>query len=169
MSSGFVYLRPVPVLFCRQRGPYGASAAKAWDAVLSWLGEVGLRENTANGYGLMHDDPRKVPVTECRYDACVPIPAEFEPRIPEQFSFCYLPGGAFTRQRFKGQQAELANAIVEMRDSWLPEHGLDLDGNRPLITIFYDDPLLVPDGQRKIDICVPIKVSDRGPATRSAA
>ena len=56
-----------------------------------------------------------------------------------------------------------------MRDTWLPEHGLSLDAGRPLITIFYDDPMVVPSGQRKYDICLPIRAHDNSADGRSAA
>jgi DNA gyrase inhibitor GyrI len=169
VTSGFVYLRPVPVMFVRTTGPYGKSADQAWDQMLNWLTENGLRDSTKNGYGLMHDDPRTVPVEQCRYDACAEVPSEMFNAAPDHFSMCYLPGGAFSRKRHKGMQKDLGPAIVEMRDSWLPQHDLALDSNRPMITIFYDDPLIVPDGKRRIDICAPIKIQAEGTEDRSAA
>lgn len=145
------------------------AAREAWDEMLNWLSESGLIETTSLGYGLLHDDPRQVEAEDCRYDACVEVPVEHFNAAPEYFSMRHLPGGAYSRRRHKGAPNDLGSAIVEMRDSWLSQHDLALDRSRPIITIFCDNPLIVPESQQKIDICAPVKIESESSEDRSAA
>lgn len=167
MSTGFVYLRPVYVMFVRTTGAYASSSQNAWGQVFKWLDENHLRQKVDVGYGLLHDNPKIVSVDRCRYDACIKIPEGLEGRIPEMFSVQKLPGGAFARARHKGLTSELSLTIANMRDDWIPESGLWLDPNRPMLEIYHDDPVKVADGARKIDICIP--VSTQAADGRSAA
>ena len=169
MSSGFVYLRPVYVMFVRANGPYASSAQRAWGQVFAWLDENHLRQSITVGYGLMHDNPKVVSSDQCRYDACIEIPDVLGSKIPPQFSVQKLPGGAFARQRHKGLTSEISNTIVEIRDQWAPRSGLWVDANRPVLEIYHDDPDVVSDGARRIDVCVPVATEDGSATDRSAA
>lgn len=154
-------------MFARTNGAYASSAQKAWTQVFSWLDANNIRDQVDVGYGLLHDNPHVVSVDRCRYDACIKIPEGFESKIPEAFSVQKLPGGAFARTRHKGMTAELSLTIANLRDEWIPESGLWLDPNRPMLEIYHDDPVKVADGARKIDVCIP--VSAQSEQDRSAA
>lgn len=169
MSTGFVYLRPVYTMFLRKNGAYASSAHRAWQDVFTWLDQNRLRQKVDVGYGLLHDNPRVVSVDNCRYDACIKIPEGLESQIPAQFSVQKLPGGAFARTRHKGLSAELSHTIATMRDEWIPASGLYLDHTRPILEIYHDDPEIVEDGARKIDVCIPVSAQAQEAVDRSAA
>ena len=169
MSSGFVYLRPVYVMFIRANGAYSTSSQEAWRQVFNWIDANKVRRHITAGYGLMHDNPKVVSVDRCRYDACIEIPTGFESDIPHMFSVQKLPGGAFARQRHKGLTAEVEQTIVKIRDQWVPESGLWLDPARPVLEIYHDDPDAVADGDRKIDVCVPVSAEGQTVEDRTAA
>jgi len=154
-------------MFMRTNGAYASSSQKAWGRVFQWLDENNIRQEVNVGYGLLHDNPQIVSEDQCRYDACIEIPEQFESKIPEMFSVQKLPGGAFARTRHKGMTAELSKTIVNLRDEGIPSRGLWLDPNRPMLEIYHDDPMTVADGARKIDVCVP--VSTQALDDRSAA
>ncbi len=154
-------------MFVRTNGAYASSAQKAWHQVFKWLDENNIRQEVNVGYGLLHDNPKIVSVDRCRYDACIEIPERFESKIPEPFSVQKFLGGAFARARHNGMTAELSMTIADLRDGWIPSSGLWLDPNRPILEIYHDDPVTVPDGERKIDICIP--VSTEAVEDRSAA
>jgi len=154
-------------MFVRTNGAYASSAQKAWFQVFKWLDDNNIRQQVNVGYGLLHDNPQVVSVDRCRYDACIEIPEGFESKVPEMFSVQKLPGGAFARTRHNGMTAELSLTIANLRDEWIPNSGLWLDPNRPMLEIYHDDPMTVADGARKIDVCIP--VSAQAEVDRSAA
>lgn len=154
-------------MFARANGAYASSAQKAWFQVFKWLDDNNIRQKVELGYGLLHDNPKVVSVDRCRYDACIEIPEGFESKVPGMFSVQKLPGGAFARTRHQGMTAELSMTIASLRDDWVPSSGLWLDPHRPMLEIYRDDPMTVPDGERKIDVCIP--VAAHAEVSRSAA
>jgi AraC family transcriptional regulator len=161
MSPGFVYLRPSLVVCARVRGPYETSSAEAWRQMFAWLTESGMRRDVGCGYGLMRDDPAKVGAAACRYDACIALLPGYENLVPGGFCVQPLPGGAYARRRQVGWSG-LRSEIERLRHEWSPSEGLAIDPNRPFIEIYHDNPLVVSEGARKIDICVPVAMDGAG-------
>lgn len=143
-------------MFVRTNGAYASSAQKAWTQVFDWLDQNQIRQQVSVGYGLLRDDPKIASIDQCRYDACIEIPEGFETKIPEMFSVQKLPGGAFARTRHKGLTSELSKTITNLRDDWIPASGLWVDSTRPMLEIYHDDPMKIKDGERKIDVCIPV-------------
>ncbi|MGQ0671254.1 MAG: AraC family transcriptional regulator [Hyphomicrobium sp.] len=167
MSSGFVYLRPITVVASRVCGPYAQGAVEAWRQMFAWIDDSGLRSQIGVGYGLLRDNPAEIPREKCRYDACVALEPGFENMVPLGFSVQRLPGGAYARQRHLGVEG-LHAAIAELRDSWVPSHGLHVVPGRPFIEIYLDDPTRVPAAKRRVDICIPVSTAAQA-SHRSAA
>lgn len=152
-------------MFVRGHGPYRTSSKDAWGKVFGWLDSAGVRQKVSVGYGLILDNPKVVAVDQCRYDACIEIPDGFESKVPEQFSLQKLPGGAFVRKRHKGLTDDIAKTISHLRDNCISETGLFFDPNRPVLEIYHDDPAIVSDGERKIDVCVPVSAQQQSDRT----
>lgn len=169
VSSGFVYLRPVYVMFVRTNGAYASSAQRAWQHVFDWLDESRLRQSVTVGYGLLHDNPKEVAVDSCRYDACIEIPESLQSNIPAQFSVQKLPGGAFARMRHSGETSDLSTTIAELRDKWIPDSGLWLDPARPMLETYRQDSLVVGASKLKVDVCIPVTAEQQTSCDRSAA
>lgn len=169
MSTGFVYLRPLNVVFARATGPYANSSHEAWGRMFDWLDRHALRRDVSQGFGLLLDNPAQVPSGRCRYDACVELMLGCEGLVPEDFSVQRLPGGAYVRTRHTGSYKGLRDAFARLRDEWAPEHGTALDPRRPLIEIYLDDPARVPEAKRRVDICIPVSVQTLSEDDRSAA
>lgn len=166
-KAGLVYLRPVPVVFFRAHGPYATSVTAAWSNMFSWLDKNGMRKTAGRGYGLARDNPRVVGHEKCRYDACVEIPADFDPSALDGVMTQRLPGGAYARQRHVGHYEQIRDVIIDMRDNWAPTAGLTVDSRRPIVTIYLIDPADADPSQLKADVCIPVAVgADNG---RSAA
>lgn len=156
-------------MFYRAHGAYASSSKRAWQQMFKWIDENRLRQKITAGFGLLHDNPRLVAVDHCRYDACISVPEGLEGRIPEMFSLQKLPGGAYARQRHDGLTGDLSLTIAKLRDDNIPKNGLWIDPHRPMLEIYHDDPELTFDGERKIDVCIPVTVTEQKPTIRSAA
>ena len=158
MITSLVYLRPVSVAAVRVRGPYSTSAAKAWELMANWLRTSRAMCDVTPGYGLLLDDPRVTTPTDCRYEACTALPAEFG-HLPQGFIVKRIPYGAYARERHVGGKVGIARTISKIRSEWMSDNGLVSDTDRPLIEIYLDDPSKVPVEQQRIDVCLPVMFS----------
>jgi AraC family transcriptional regulator len=156
VKPSIVYLRPRAVAFTRVRGPYATSVPEAWESMFSWLDQRGFRNRVSVGYGLAHDDPRSVAGEDCRYDACVELGLDTLAEAGGEIRTQNLPGGAYVRSRVIGSYHAISKALVSVRDQWLPGQRFSMDKGRPVIAIYLSDPLLVAEGARKADVCLPI-------------
>ena len=153
MNIGIVYLRPMPLLFVRVRGPYPAASEQAWAQLLAWAEQKGISGEIRRAFGLNRDHVRSADA-EGRYDACIEAP----PGVAEQPSvgvgMQMLPGGAYGRQRHAEGRDEIGTAFTAMEHEWAPTRGMVLDTNRPLIEAYLSaDP--IADGAR-MDLCLPV-------------
>jgi AraC family transcriptional regulator len=160
VRTGFVYLRPHHVAMVQARGPYAVSAAEAWDKMFDWMRKAGILKDVGTGYGLLFDDPRETPPERCRYGACIGIDHEWLKLVPEAMSLRRLPGGAYARSRHVGGPHGLGIAISKVRNEGLAQEGLMVDRTRPLIEIYLDNPFTVPVEKQRVDVCIPVAVTD---------
>jgi AraC family transcriptional regulator len=117
-------LAPVRLAYMRHIGPYGPSVGRFWaETFLPWRAAQGLSEQDCYGIGL--DDPAVTRPAQCRYDACVEVPAGFVARNPVSLS--ELPGGVYAVAQFKGRESDVAAAWTELLREWLPASGMQLD------------------------------------------
>lgn len=169
MAKRFVYLRPLRVIYVRETGSYPSSSAQAWERMLRWLDEAGLRRTLVCGYGLARDDPHAVEPDKCRYDACIEMPAALPIPLPTDFGVQRLPGGAYKRQRHLGSYRNIREALYLVRDDLPLANGLAVDPRRPLVAIYLDDPIDCPEERMRADLCVPVVSQDQSPPAQSAA
>jgi AraC family transcriptional regulator len=158
MKNGLVYLRPTQLAYVRVVGPYDQSIPEAWDKLLGWIDKNGLNSPIGRGYGLARDNPARVAADKCRYDACIQVMPAFEEKAMREIGVITLPPGPYTRRRQSGCYSELHNQIPTMHQSIKMPTGLRLDDNRPLVTIFLDDPHLRDVKDLRADICLPVSV-----------
>ena len=155
MITNLVYLHPVSLVAVRVRGPYSASATKAWDLMTGWLRPRGALSKITPRYGLLLDDPHVTAPTNCRYEACIALPAGLGP-LPWGFSVKRLPYGAYTQARHVGGKEGIAQTISTIRSEWTSNTGLVWDTDRPLIEIYRDTPSKLPVECQRIDVCLPV-------------
>jgi DNA gyrase inhibitor GyrI len=155
-STGFVYLRPLIVVSAIERGSHPNASRAAWERMFAWLQQSDIRRSVGTCYGLLLNEPKSSEYDSCRYDACVELIDGCRDRVPQDFHVRRLPGSVYARRRHVGGTQTLWKTITELRDKWAPEQGLTLDQRRPVIEVYFDDPSVVPEAQRKIDICMPV-------------
>jgi len=144
---------PVTLACLRHIGAYGLQIADFWiKDFLPWANEHQLSDKPR--YGIGHDDPRIVSPDDCRYDACVEVPADFV--VSGDAFIATIPGGPYAVVTFKGHPAHLGTAWASLLTHWLPYSMLHIDA-RPAFEYYppgsaYD----AASGAFECDLCVPI-------------
>jgi AraC family transcriptional regulator len=152
MEVNVIDIQPARIAYRRHIGPYGPAVGQFWaEAIMPWIMAHGLAQATC--YGIGHDDPSVTPADKCRYDACVEIPAGFEPG--GQFSVATIPGGRYAVTRYTGSPRDIGPAWNRLMKEWLPSSGLQCD-ERPCFER-YDSLATQSDGNFTCEICIPVK------------
>jgi DNA gyrase inhibitor GyrI len=100
-------LPEVRVAYLRYKGAFGAPIGEFWKEVFTpWQKAYGLVGKTT--FGVAQDDPSTTPASECRYDACVEVSAEYP--IPSPAKEAHIPAGRYAVARFTGTGAEVPAA-----------------------------------------------------------
>jgi AraC family transcriptional regulator len=98
--------QPVRVAFLRYTGPLGEPLGRFWrSTVTPWLAEHGMVD--CPRYGVTLDNPMTTPPDQCRYDACVELPADMT--LPDAGQTT-IAGGRHAVTNFKGTGAEIGAA-----------------------------------------------------------
>lgn len=142
------------VAYQRLIGPYGPSIGSFWRGTMApWMQSHGLDANTC--YGVGYDDPSITSPDKCRYDACVEVPADFQPGA--QADIATLPGGRYAVARFKAQPLAIADAWMWLTREWLLSSGLQCD-DRPCFERFHSANAMDPvTGEFSCDLCIPVR------------
>lgn len=98
--------QPVKVASRRYTGPFGEPLGRFWRLTMGpWLADHGLLD--CPRYGVALDNPRITAPENCRYDACVELPAGLV--LPEAAETT-IAGGLYAITPFKGTGAQIGGA-----------------------------------------------------------
>jgi AraC family transcriptional regulator len=141
------------VAYLRHVGPYGPSIGRFWrDTYYPWAARHQLLAQPR--YGISHDDPGVTAPEQCRYDACVEVPADFV--VPTNACKTRIPGGRYAALEFRGTDADIGAAWVALLRDWLPASGMQLDA-RPCFEYYASVASYDPaSGVFECDICIPV-------------
>jgi len=156
VQIGYVYIRPVEALYVRSLGPYKAAATTAWSGMFAWLDEHRLRDRMARGFGLINDNPETTPEHLRRYDACVEVIEGLDVDPGAGVGRLTVPGGAYVVHRHVGRHRAISAGFSYIHRKWVPGHGLRVDGRRPYLEIYLNDPAITPERELLTDLCVPV-------------
>jgi AraC family transcriptional regulator len=159
MQNNFVYLRPSRLVYVRINGAYETTIPAAWSKMLNWIERNGVGSALGRGFGLARDNPQTVPASQCRYDACIEVESHFEDRAMRELGILTLPGGPYVRRREVGSYADIVTRVATLHASFVVPNGIKLDSNRPLVTIYLDDPRRFEPGQLRADMCIPVSAA----------
>ncbi|MEO6662738.1 MAG: GyrI-like domain-containing protein [Rubrivivax sp.] len=146
-------LPPADIAYLRHLGPYGEPIGVFWTrVVVPWMKANGLEHSRR--YGISHDDPSIVAASQCRYDACVEVPADL---LLTQGAQCTtLPGGRYAVLDFSGSPETIGDAWTALLRDWLPASGLRMD-NRPCFELYPPEDDASPNRQCfACRICIPV-------------
>lgn len=157
--ANMITFREVPeyeVAYVRHTGSYLDTQA-AWSKLGRWAKRQGITPANAYFIGISLDGLELVEEEACRYDACVTLPARFEPQDNEaEVEFATLPGGVCAVYPFYDTADKLVLAYQQMFSSWLPHSGYDAD-DRPCLEFCLNDPAEDEEGKCRVELCVPVR------------
>lgn len=168
VNSRFVYLRPTRLVYFRETGPYATSVLAAWKRLNGWMGKRGIVAPDGMFYGLARDNPAKVPTENCRYDACIELPLGLDGPALTEIQVQRLPAGAYIRHKYVGRYSGIGAAALPICNDWVPNRGLRLAAERPLVVIYMSNPSQRDVNGLKAEICAPVATGQQS-GDRTAA
>jgi AraC family transcriptional regulator len=157
-GSCLVYLRPTPLIYVRQTGAYEQTIPQAWERLFKCLVDNDLYASCGRGYGLARDDPAKTGPEHCRYDACVEFRSDLDERALRGLAITTLPGGVYACWRRSGSYDRIRSMVADTYAEFEPDPHLDFDSNRPVVSIYLDNPECNLEPDLRAEICVPVVV-----------
>lgn len=139
----------------RQVGSY-LQTYRAWQKLGQWAYQRGLLPPGQTFIGVSLDDPSVVPEKECRYDACVTLPSDFDKGAEGEIQYKQLAGGLYGKYSFYDTLDKFAIAYSSLFAQWLPNSEYEPD-DRDCLEYCLNDPSQDPEGKAKIDLYIPIK------------
>jgi AraC family transcriptional regulator len=143
---------PARVACLRYTGPFGAPLGRFWrKTVLPWLADYDVVD--CPRYGVSIDDPTNTPPEQCRYDACVELPAGLS--LPDVAPVT-LAGGTYAVTRFNGGGHEIGSAWTSFINDAIAR-GFVRDARRPLVERYPRGVMYDPHtGAFGCGLCVPL-------------
>lgn len=129
-------LEPLRVAFVRHIGPYH-QCGQAWEALCTRLGSEGWIGPDSRFIGLCHDDPDVTSAERIRYDACVTVPAEFEPQ--GEVGVQVIEGGDYAMTVHHGPYERLSETYARLCGQWVTRSGRSIRA-APGLEIYLDNP-----------------------------
>jgi AraC family transcriptional regulator len=112
-------LPPMRWAYMRHTGPYGDPAIPdLWQRFAAWCDARGLMRPRPRFYGIGQDDPALTPAGQCRYDACVEVPPDFQPGADAGIQ--HFAGGRYACARFVGRPEDFPAAWHRLHAELLP-------------------------------------------------
>ena len=143
----------VQVAYLRHLGPYGIGVSDFWQQqVYPWMARNGWLQQPR--YGISHDDPGITAPDQCRYDACIELPADFKPS--RAVLSTRLPAARYAELDFFGPVGDLQQAWNQLLRDWLPASGWQL-GTTPCFEYYPANARFDPEtGAFECRICIPV-------------
>jgi AraC family transcriptional regulator len=129
-------LAPMRVAFMRHIGPY-PEVGQTWEALTMALGKEGWIGGDSQFLGICYDDPAVTPAGRIRYDACVTVGPEFQPR--SDIGVQVVAGGEYALLTHFGPYEELAESYAKLLGQWLPRSGRRL-ATSPCLEVYLNSP-----------------------------
>ena len=144
------------VAYMRYVGPYGSPRiVDLWRHFGFWCERQGLTVPRRQMFGIAQDNPNITPPGRTRYDACIQVDGDFQPR--DEVGVQTLPGGRYACTSFTGTATEIRPAWIRFLTRTLPEAGLESD-LAPALEVFAPDPIIDPTtGVFSCRLCMPLR------------
>ena len=142
------------VVFVREIGRYDKAAGKAWGKVCAYAGPRGLIGQDTQFIGVSHDDPAVTPEDKLRYDACLTIDRDVEPK--GEVGVQTVSGGRYAVFMHEGPYENLHKTYDEAYGQWLPSSGEKLR-DLPCFELYLNDPNSTKPADLRTEIFIPIE------------
>jgi AraC family transcriptional regulator len=126
----------------------------AWAKLMQWAIKNNALNKKTMMLGLCYNDPKKVPVEELHYDACLSIPeglsAEGDIKIK------VLTSTEYAVTTLKGAYKNLGPLWTEMFEKWLPKSGLQYKEGSPCLERYLNTPGNTPEDDLITELHLPV-------------
>jgi AraC family transcriptional regulator len=130
IHAKYVTRKEEEVLFVRREGSYEKSPYEAFDALLLFLKNEGLRQEIKMFYGMALDDPHIVDPTKLRFDACVSLSTKAIAK--GEVGKKILPGGPYALFLHIGTYHLIEKTLAEIYQYWYPNSGKEFADAQPI-------------------------------------
>ncbi|KGR84433.1 AraC family transcriptional regulator [Lysinibacillus odysseyi] len=137
--------------YVRQVGPYGPANKQAMERIKSWAADNNLL-NDKGIYGIPQDNPAETEPEQCRYDACIVIPDDFQ--LEEGMNEGELAGGEYAVYKVEHTAEAIQKAWVDSLEG-LHHSEYQID-HKPVIERYRQEMV----SSHFCEICVPVKRKD---------
>jgi AraC family transcriptional regulator len=146
---------PLKVMAIRNVGDY-RELNNGYGLLFETLSGLVSPEAIVGIYGIPHDDPREVPLEQCRFDCAFLLDAAIEPE--GELKSIELAGGEYLRMDHFGD-FDLIHVAIDALYDWAIAHDHMVDA-RPLFIHYLDDPDEVPPAEQRAQIWLPLAKGD---------
>jgi AraC family transcriptional regulator len=149
-------IKPMRVAYLRNVGPYEGSG-QTWKKLIARLSaEKQIRKSSAF-IGIGHDDPSVTPAAELRYDACITVDEDYEPKKPVQLQT--IAGGHCAVVK-NCPVAKIKDAFGFLYGKWLARSSRQLRPAPGFIVMVNPHDKIAP-AKRRVDIYMPLQPKRR--------
>ncbi len=145
-------IKPMRVAYLRHIGPYEDTKQTWIDLTARLSAEKQIRKSSVF-VGIGHDNPSATPAAELRYDACITVDEEYEPKKPVALQT--IAGGDYAVAK-NCPVAEIKDAYQYLFGKWLARSSRELRP-APSFIVLVDARDAVAPTKRRVDIYVPLQ------------
>ncbi len=153
MEATIKNMEPMRVAFVRHIGPYD-QCGKAWETLCMRVGARGGLGPGSRFIGLSHDDPDVTPPERIRYDACVTVPADFQPE--GEVGVQVIEGGDYAVTVHHGPYERLSETYARLCGQWVPRNGRSIRA-APSVEIYLNAPERTRPEDLATEVYVPLE------------
>jgi len=155
-SPKYVLRKEEEVLFVRKVGPYSETPWQAFSSLLAFLKQENIsREEIKTFYSMGLDDPQFVPISKCRFDACVSLKKRHLPK--GEVGIKTLPGGKCAVFEYKGSYKGIEAFFQHLFRTWYPTAKITLADVAPYCEHLEVGDEHVPMADRTTYLYIPLE------------
>lgn len=136
--------------YIRRTGKYGPENKQTMERLKKWAMAKGLFNDDTVILSIIQDNPETIPPNNCRYDACIIIPNDYE--VDNSVNSCLFQGGTYAVFKI----IHTAEAIQETYSEMIPiilSNNYEID-TKPIIERYANKMV----NHNYCEICVPLKL-----------
>jgi len=145
-------IKPMRVAYLRHVGPY-ENVKQTWIDLTTRLSADKQLRKSSVFIGIGHDNPSVTPAAELRYDACITVDQEYEPKKPVELQT--IVGGDYAVAK-NCPIGKIKDAFQYLYSKWLARSSREL---RPVpsFLVLVDAHHTVAPTKRRVDIYMPLQ------------
>jgi len=142
------------VIYVQVVGKYEESAGEAWKQLVDFMKQEKLFSFGIESIGIGHDDPSVTESDKLRYDACMTIKKDVQPK--GNVGVKAIKGGKYAIFKYKGPYTNLEQVYDYIFKNWLPASNFELE-DKPCFEKYLNNPDKHKPENYKTHIYVPLK------------